>query len=217
VAQVVSSTGRFTDVIERTDQLRALIPAPQPDAPAVRKQRPRLDAHCRAVIAQAPFLLLATAGSDGRCDVSPRGDAPGFVQVLDDETLAIPDRPGNRRLDSLQNILDNPHAGLIFLVPGMDETLRVNGRAMLVRDPDLLAQMPARGKTPTLAIVIETEEVYFQCARAFKRSRLWQPDTWLDRDTLPTLGRILKDQARIDDLTVEQIDCYLDEANRNLY
>jgi uncharacterized protein len=217
VAQVVSGTGRFTDIIERVEQLREMIAAPPPDAPAIRKESTWLDAHCRAVIAQAPFLLLATAGADGRCDVSPRGDAPGFVRVLDDETLAIPDRPGNRRLDSLQNILANPHVGLIFLIPGMDETLRVNGRAMLVRDPELLAQMPAQGKVPSLAIVVETEQVYFQCARAFKRSKLWQPETWLDRAELPTFGRILKDQAKLDEMSVEEIDRYLDEANRNLY
>lgn len=214
MAQAVSP---FTGAITSIDQLRDIIPAPKPDAYSILKQQTQLDDHCRAVIAAAPFMLLATASPDGRCDVSPRGDGPGFVLVLDDHTLAIPDRPGNRRLDSLENIIENPFAGLIFMVPGMDETLRVNGPATIVQDPDLLARMPAGGKTPTLAIVVEAEEVYFQCARALKRARIWQHEDWIDRSELPTLGRILKDQIKMAEMTAEEIDCSLEESNRNLY
>lgn len=206
----------ITGAITSIEQLRDIIPAPKPDAYSILKQQTALDAHCRAVIAAAPFLLLATAGADGRCDVSPRGDGPGFVLVLDDNTIAVPDQPGNRRLDSLENIIENPYAGLIFMVPGMDETLRVNGPATIVQDPDLLARMPAGNKAPTLAIVVETEEVYFQCARALKRASLWQPERWIDRAGLPTFGRILKDQINPAGMTAEDLDAYLEESNRRL-
>jgi uncharacterized protein len=214
---MAQATTTYSGAISSIEQLRDIVPAPKPDAFSILKQQTQLDEHCRAVIAASPFMLLATAGRDGRCDVSPRGDGPGFVLVLDDHTIAIPDRPGNRRLDSLENIIENPHVGLIFLVPGMDETLRVNGPATIVQDPDLLARMPAGNKTPTLAIVVETEEVYFQCARALKRAQLWQPERWIDRAAIPTFGRILKDQIKPAGMTAEDLDCYLEEGNRNLY
>ncbi|MDQ3525790.1 MAG: pyridoxamine 5'-phosphate oxidase family protein, partial [Chloroflexota bacterium] len=172
---------------------------------------------CRAFIAKAPFLLLSTSGASGRCDVSPRGDGPGFVLAPDERTLVIPDRPGNRRLDSFQNIIENPHAGLIFMVPNVDETLRVNGRAWLSDDPDLLARMPMGGKNPSLGIVIEVEEIYFHCARAFKRARVWEPDIWIDRTELPTLGQILHDQLNPEDTSVADYDSWLDESNKKLY
>jgi PPOX class probable FMN-dependent enzyme len=211
---VCTATGHAVTTVER---LREIISAPKADAPALKKQLPALDAHCRAFIATSPFLLLATAGASGRCDVSPRGDAPGFVLVLDDATIVIPDRPGNRRLDSLQNILENPHAGLIFLVPNVEETLRVNGRAWISEDPELLARMRADGKTPQLGIVVETEEVYFQCARAFRRAHLWSPETWIERDALPSFGTILRDQVRLDGMTAADIDAALEESNKRLY
>lgn len=203
--------------IETIERLREIIPAPEPNALSILKQKDVLDEHCRSVIAAAPFMLLATAGADGRCDVSPRGDAPGFVRVLDDRTIVIPDRPGNRRLDSLENILNNPYAGTIFMVPNMDETLRVNGRAWLSDDPDLLATMKMLNKQPLLGIVIEVEEVYFQCARAFKRSMLWQPDTWIDRSALPSFAQILFDQIHPEGETVENLERYNAESNRRLY
>ena len=181
------------------------------------KQKETLDEHCRSVIAAAPFMLLATAGRDGRCDVSPRGDAPGFVMVLDDRTIVIPDRPGNRRLDSLENIIDNPHAATLFMVPNMDETLRVNGRAWITDDPDLLSQMKMQNKQPLLGIVIEAEEVYFQCARAFKRSNIWRPESWIDRSSLPSFAQILYDQIRPEGETIENLERYNAESNRRLY
>ena len=214
--------GRMTETatnhaVMSLERLREIIASPGPEAPAVRKQLPTLDVHCAAFIAKSPFLLLATSSTDGRCDVSPRGDAPGFVLMLDKRTLVIPDRPGNRRLDSFQNIIENPHAGLIFLVPNVDETLRANGRAWLSEDPALLGRMNMQGKTPQLGIVVEVEEVYFHCARAFRRANLWAPETWIERAELPTLGKILSDQLKMVELTAEVIDDSLAESNRRLY
>lgn len=132
-----------------------------PSERAVRKQLGGLDRHCRAFIERSPFMLLGTSGTDGRCDVSPKGDRPGFVLVEDDNTVVIPDRPGNKRCDSLQNILQNPHVGLLFLIPGMDETLRINGSAELVQDENLLQRLAVDGKAPVLAIVVRVEESLF--------------------------------------------------------
>ena len=149
----MSETPPFRDVVTDQADLRLLYGEPSDIARG--KDIGALDAHCRAFIAHAPFVLIATAGADGRCDVSPKGDAPGFVLVLDDHRLAIPDRPGNRRLDGYSNLLANPHVGLIFMVPGREDTLRVNGRAWITRDPDLLARLAARGKAPQTAIGVE--------------------------------------------------------------
>ncbi len=193
----------FTHLVTSARELRELV-AP-PTGRAVLKERRSLDEHCRAFIARSPFVLVATAGPDGRCDVSPKGDVPGFVHVLDDHRLVIPDRPGNRRLDGMTAILDNPHVGLLFLVPGKEETLRVNGRACITRDPALLARFAVAGKTPQLAFGVEVEECFMHCAKAFKRSRLWEPATWPDPATLPSLGRILHDQIKPEG-TVEQLE-----------
>jgi PPOX class probable FMN-dependent enzyme len=167
-----------------------------PSERAVGKELSRLDGYFRRFIARSPFVTLATSGADGRCDVSPKGDEPGFVAVLDDHTLAIPDRPGNKRFDSLQNIMSNPHVGLLFMVPGMDETLRVNGTAELVRDPDLLDQLSVNGKQPMLAIVVHVEEAYFHCGRCSLRAQIWDPEKYIDRTELPSLARMISDQMR---------------------
>jgi uncharacterized protein len=167
-----------------------------PSERAVRKQLAALDRHCRAFIARSPFLLLGTSGLDGRCDVSPKGDRPGFVLVLDERTLVIPDRPGNKRLDSLQNIVANPHVGLLFLIPGMDETLRVNGTAELVRDDELLERTAVDGKRPLLGIVVHIEETFLHCARSFLRAQLWDPEHFMARDEMPSLARMITDQTR---------------------
>jgi uncharacterized protein len=203
--------------ITSSEQLREIISTPNADSLVWKKQLPALDHHSRAFIARAPFALLSTSNAAGRCDVTPRGDEAGFALVLDDTTVVIPERPGNRRIDSLLNIISNPHAGLLFLVPGMDETLRVNGRAHITDDPDLLRQCAMKGKTPLVAIVVEVEEVFFHCARAFRRSKLWQPETWIKRGELPTLGEIIVDQLHPAGLTSEQLDCDLEVSNRNLY
>src|SRR5215207_7867986 len=167
-----------------------------PSERAVKKQLAALDVHCRAFIERSPFLLLGTSNREGRCDVSPKGDRPGFVCVLDAETLVIPDRLGNRRLDSLQNILENPHVGLLFLIPGMDETLRVNGTAFLTQDPAVLEPLAMDGKPPLLAIEVRVEEAFLHCARSFLRAHLWDADHFMSRDEMPSLGRMIADQIR---------------------
>jgi uncharacterized protein len=160
------------------------------------KQHSSLDAHCQEFIAASPMLLLSTSSAAGLCDVTPRGDAPGFVRVLSDSTLAIPERNGNNRLDSARNILENSQVGLIFLIPDVLETLRVNGRARLVRDKSLLESFEVNGKTPKFAVVVDTQEVYLQCGKAFKRSNLWQPESWTAAQTLTSRGVMLADHAK---------------------
>jgi PPOX class probable FMN-dependent enzyme len=206
----------FRHPIATIEELRALIG--MPGELAVRKELAALDAHCRTFIAHAPFVLVGTAGASGRVDVSPRGDGPGFALVLDEQTVVIPDRPGNKRVDSFQNVLENPHAGLLFVIPGVEETLRVNGRATLVRDPDVLERMSAQGKTPLLALAVHVEEAFLQCAKALRRSRLWQPETWPDRSMLPSGGRIWLDQTKPANTTAEELDCRIEASYvTNLY
>ncbi|HXJ80748.1 MAG TPA: pyridoxamine 5'-phosphate oxidase family protein [Candidatus Methylomirabilis sp.] len=185
----------FSDLVTSVEELRGIIGG-EPSELARRKELSALDVHARAFIARSPFLLLGTCAADGRCDVSPKGDAPGFVRVLDDHHLAIPDRPGNKRLDGMRNILSNPHVGLIFLVPGNDFTLRVNGHAVISREPELLQTFEVQGKTPLLAIGVEVEEVFLHCARSFRRGRLWDRATWPGPDALPSMPCILYDQTR---------------------
>jgi PPOX class probable FMN-dependent enzyme len=166
----------------------------EPSERAAKKTLDRLDKHCRAVIAKSPFLVLGTAASDGSVDVSPKGDHPGFVEVIDDRTLAIPDRLGNNRVDSFQNLLENPQVGIIFMVPGLGETLRVNGHAALSTEPDLLAGMAVNGKPPRAALVVTVDEAFLHCAKAIIRSKLWEPETRIERKSLPSLGQMLADQ-----------------------
>jgi PPOX class probable FMN-dependent enzyme len=185
---------------------------------AVRKELSALDSHCRTFIAHAPFVLVGTAGASGRVDVSPRGDGPGFAMVLDAHTVVVPDRPGNKRVDSFQNVLENPHAGLLFVIPGVDETLRVNGRATLVRDSDLLERMSAQGKVPVIALAVHVEEAFLQCAKALRRSQLWKPESWPDRSVLPSGGQIWLDQTKPSNTTAEELDCRIEASYAtNLY
>jgi PPOX class probable FMN-dependent enzyme len=174
-------------------ELRSLYP-PTHTLAAI-KSLPRLDVHAREFIRRSPFLCIGTQDRDGKADVSPRGDPAGFVQVLDDRTLAIPDRPGNNRLDTLSNVLAHPNVGLLFMVPGFDDTLRVNGSATLSTDPDLLKSMAVNDRVPTLAIVVTVTEVFLHCAKAFRRSRLWDPDSRQDRKEMPSLMKMILDQT----------------------
>lgn len=167
----------------------------QAEGLALRKSIPRIDRHARDFIARAPFLCIATSNAEGRADVSPRGDQPGFVQVLDDHHLAIPDRPGNNRLDTMVNILENPNVGLIFMIPGFEDTLRVNGKAEITGDPAILERAMVDRKLPKVAIRLRVEELFFHCAKAFRRSRLWQPDAVVDRKVMPSLARIILEQT----------------------
>jgi len=174
--------------IREEPELRALLGEP---AAIVRaKVADRLNDLTRRFVDLSPFVLLATSAPDGTCDVSPRGDPPGFVRVLDERTLLLPDRPGNKLADSLRNVLRNPHVGLLFLVPGVGDTLRVNGRATLVTDEDLLAPCAVEGKVPTLGLRIEVDEVFTHCSKAFLRARLWDPETFVDRSELPSSGEV---------------------------
>ncbi|KAA9008160.1 pyridoxamine 5'-phosphate oxidase family protein [Histidinibacterium aquaticum] len=180
-------------LVETEEDLRALFG--EAHGIALKKSQTALDRHAREFIERAPFLCLATQNATGDADVSPRGDPPGFVRILDDRTLAIPDRPGNNRLDSLSNIVANPSVGLLFIVPGFDDTLRVNGRARLVTDPEILAPMAVNGRVPKLAIVVEITELFMHCAKAFRRSNLWDPDQFQDRRSMASLPRIIHDQT----------------------
>lgn len=180
-------------LIRDEESLRALIGEPLAIVQA--KVSNRLNPLTRQFIERAPFLCLATSAPDGSCDVSPRGDPPGFVRILDDRTLLIPERPGNRLADSLRNIIHNPHVGLLFVIPGVGDSFRVNGRASLTDDAALLAGSEVESKLPKLGILVDVEEAYTQCSKAFLRSHLWDPTRFIDRATLPTNGAIHKQLA----------------------
>lgn len=180
-------------VIRTEQDLRALFPATHDLA--LRKCQNHLDPHARAFIARAPFVCIGTQAPDGRADVSPRGDPRGFVKVLDDRTLLIPDRPGNNRLDTLSNLIANPAIGLLFMVPGFDDTLRINGHAQVTRDPDLLSALAVNDRLPTVAIVVSVTEVFLHCAKAFRRSDLWNPDMRQNRRDMPSLVHMILDQT----------------------
>lgn len=198
------------DVIATETALRARFAAP--GRLATLKQLDRLDHNCRRFIELSPFCCLATSRPGGLADNSPRGDAPGFVQVLGERTLLIPDRPGNNRLDSMANILHNPNVGLLFLIPGVTETLRVNGRARLITRPDLLDRLEVRGRAPTVAILVEVAEAFLHCSKALIRSRLWQDDAKVDRRALPSLGRMIADvvDRRASAETVAEYDQFIE-------
>jgi len=164
----------------------------EPAARSMTKERPRLHQRDREWLAASPFCLVATADAGGRCDVSPKGDPPGFTQIIDDRTIAIPDRPGNRRADGFRNVLANPYAGTIYLVPGRTETLRINGRARLLRDAPFFDEMIVKGNRPRLALVIDIETIFFHCAKALMRSKMWRPETW-HPDVLPPHATIVKE------------------------
>ena len=166
----------------------------EPSERAVLKQLDHLDKHCQAFIEISPFLVIGTMGSDGLGDVSPRGDAPGFVKVKDEKTIYLPDRLGNNRTDTLSNVLENSGVGLLFLVPGMNETLRVNGSAKITTDENILEGLSAEGKAPRSALEIKVEEAYLQCAKALIRSKLWEEDYKIERKSFPSLGKIISDQ-----------------------
>ncbi|MCH2396301.1 pyridoxamine 5'-phosphate oxidase family protein [Oceanibaculum sp.] len=173
---------------------------------AIAKVLDRIDENCRLFISHSPFLCIATADAEGKQDVSPRGDPPGFVQVLDDKTLAIPDRVGNNRIDTLKNLRDNPEVGLIFFVPGVGETMRVNGTARITEDAALLEGMAINGKAPKTAILVTVREAFIHCAKALKRSSLWDPSVQVPKGTIPSLARMIKAQVEAMGDTVETVE-----------
>lgn len=200
--------------VSSEEELTELLGAPAPQALA--KERTTLHELDREWLAASPFCLIAMSDANGRCDVSPKGDPPGFTLVLDDSTIAIPDRRGNRRFDGFRNVLANPHVGLVYLIPGRGDTLRINGRARLLRDAPFFDEMAVRGKRPALALLVEVEEVFHHCAKAFLRSSLWRPETWRP-DALPSRARIAKDMERRDE-PLEAIErFYAEEYTRGLY
>jgi PPOX class probable FMN-dependent enzyme len=178
--------------IDNEDALRAHYP--KQSRIVSLKCLPKIDEHIARFINLSPFLVIGSSHPDRGTDVSPRGDAPGFVQVLDANTVMIPDRPGNNRLDTFSNIIENPEVGLIFFIPGVEETARLNGRARIVTNALQMAKFEVHGKTPRAAILVEVQEAYLHCAKALKRSKLWQDDYKIDRRELPTLGKMVSEQ-----------------------
>jgi uncharacterized protein len=199
-------------LVKDANQLRSLFSATHPVA--IQKCQNHLDKHAMDFVARSPFLCIGTQSRDGSADVSPRGDPCGFVKVLNEKTLLIPDRPGNNRLDTQTNILANPVVGLLFMIPGFDDTLRVNGRAQITLDPDLLALMAVNDRVPTVAIVVTVDEVFLHCAKAFRRSKLWDPAQRQDRREMPSLLKIILDQttgAPEDEQEMKKIEAGLEE------
>jgi hypothetical protein len=182
---------------------------------AVLKQLDHLDNHCRNFLAHSPFAVIGSTRAGKGTDVSPRGDASGFARVLDDHTIAIPDRPGNNRLDTMSNIVADADVGLLFFIPGIDETLRINGTARLSHEPALLAAAAVNGREPRLVIVVTVREAFLHCGKALKRSKLWHDDYRVDKRSLPSLGRMIVEQTRPANVTVEQADAVVEEGYQN--
>jgi uncharacterized protein len=203
----------FKELIHSEEKLRTLIGFPS--ELVERKMITYIDHNCEEYISKSPFLVVSSSDSSGKCDVSPRGDMPGFVKVLNEKYLIIPERPGNKRIDSLRNILENPNVGLLFIIPGLGETLRVNGKACLVRDDELLEQMSVKGRKPLLGIGIEVEECFIHCAKAFKRSGLWKTSSWADKESLPSASKIIYEHAKLPGSSVESIEERLNESYKN--
>lgn len=204
--------------IDSREQLRDLIGRPL--QANVDKSLDHIDALAARFITMSPFLTIASCNAAGAMDVSPKGDPPGFVAVLDDKHFAVPERPGNRRCDTFHNILENPAVGLIFLVPGMDETLRINGTATLSTDPGILEPMAVDGRPPLLALVVKVEEVFIHCGKALKRSRLWHDDYHIDRSAFPTMGEVVHAHAKLSaqDISVQRVNAHVEhDYETNLY
>ncbi|MEM7707812.1 MAG: MSMEG_1061 family FMN-dependent PPOX-type flavoprotein [Pseudomonadota bacterium] len=206
---------RFEDVITTREQFRSIMG--EPSDKVTRKSLSALDKHCGVFIGRAPFMLIASADADGNTDVSPKGDPGGFVKILDEKTLAIPDRLGNRRADTIENILQNPKVGLIFLIPGKTETLRVSGKAMIVRDAVLRDSMAMKGKSPDFAIVVTVEEAFFHCSKCMIRSQLWQSEHWPSLDGLPRLAQTMVDAGKLELTESEMHEIVINDERERLY
>ena len=192
----------FHNVVTSIDQIRATMGEPPP--PVVAKVIDQIDEVCRRIIAKTPFIVIASADSKGQPDLSPKGDPLGFVRVLDEKHLAIPDRPGNRRIDTFQNLLDNPYVAIIFMIPGKGETLRVKGEARIVRDEGLLESMAVNGRVPKFAIVVHVEQALIHCPKCMVRSKLWQPEFWPDHSDTANIGEAMITHANLD-MTPEEL------------
>lgn len=206
---------RFREIIKTEEELRAVMGSPS--TLVTRKELAELDSHARDFIGRSPFLLIGTTGADGRLDMSPKGDPPGFVHVLDERTLAIPDRLGNRRADTFSNLVVNDQIGLIFLIPGKQETLRVSGRAIIVRDLSIREKMAIDGKLPEFAIVVEVGQMFFHCAKCMIRSDLWKPERWPTLAGLPSLAETMVSAGKLQE-SVQEIQARVDnDAATRLY
>lgn len=214
---VTACSGLYAETMQITSiaELEDLLGSPMPRAAS--KERSTLVQTDRDWLALSPFVLVATSDADGNCDVSPKGDPPGFAHVIDERTIAIPERPGNRRGDGFHNILANPHVGLIFLIPGRRETLRVNGRARLLTDAPWFDEMIVEGHKPILALVVDIDTIFFHCQKAFMRSKLWKPETWTP-EALPSHAKLIKSVLSTGE-TLEQLEEYYaeDKYSRGLY
>lgn len=206
---------KFKDVIESREQLREIMG--EPIDVVVGKTLKELDKHCNAFISRSPFMLVSSADANGNLDVSPKGDPIGFVKVIDPHTLVIPDRPGNRRADTIENILQNPNVGLIFLIPGKTETLRVSGTAQIVRDEELRASMAIRGRSPEFAIAVHVKEAFFHCSKCMIRSKLWKSDSWPSLEGLPRLADTMVDALKLDMSADVVHELVLDDEKERLY
>lgn len=204
------------EMVEVTSEseLRSIVGEPLPRT--ANKARPALHPYDREWLAASPFCLIATAGADGTCDVSPKGDPPGFTYVLDDRTVVVPDRPGNKRVDGFRNVLANPHVGLIYLIPGRGDTLRINGRARLIRDAPFFDSMVVKHHRPDLALLVEIDEVFYHCSKAFLRSSLWKPETWAP-DSAPSRAAIAQAVERPEDSMDELEQYYGPSYAKRLY
>ena len=206
---------RFRSVVSSEEEIEAILG--QPTSRILAKVTDNLDGICRAFIARSPFVLIASSDSNGNFDVSPKGDPPGFVRVLDGSTLAVPERPGNKRADTFRNVLQNPRVGLIFLVPGKRETLWVSGMAMIVRDAELRESMALGGKIPDLALVVSVREAFMHCAKSMVRSHLWEPASWPALDGLPSLADAMVTHGKLD-ISVADMQARIDaDARDRLY
>jgi uncharacterized protein len=202
------------ETIATHERLREL--SKQPSSRANNKIIDHIDEICRRFIAACPFVLVASRGADGRIDVSPKGDPPGFVAVLDEKTLAIPDRPGNHRLDTFENLLTHPEVGLLFLIPGNGDTLRVSGKGKIVRDTPLQAKLAVNGKAPNLVLIVTVEEAFMHCPKCVVRSGLWVPERWPDRSRVPTLAEAIVTHAKPAE-TIDDVQAIIDDSNARLY
>lgn len=204
-----------TATIQTVDALRERVRPPS--YRSVDKVIDHIDDLARQFIEATPFIVISTVRPDGQVDVSPRGDPPGFMKVLDRKTLAIPDRPGNRRADTFTNVIGNPEVGIICIVPGHEDTLRLSGRAIVVEDPDLAATMVVAGHTPPLIIKVTVNRLLSHCAKAMVRSHIWQPDHWQRAADVPSHGKMVKTHGALSD-TLDEMEAFvLDDRLNNLY
>ena len=205
----------FEEIVTSVEEVRATIGEPTPSVLA--KVIDRLDDYCRAIIAKSPFIMIASTSADGEPDISPKGDPEGFVRVLDDKHLAIPERPGNRRLDTFTNLLDNPNVAIIFMIPGKGETLRVKGEARIVRDEALRKTMAVKGRVPEFAMVVHVEKAMMHCPKCIVRSKLWEPDAWPDHSDTPSIAETAVVHANLDMTPEEYRASVVAEGRADLY